>query len=176
MEPIQPSLYPDSIAAAIRDLWAEQQLNLEVLPSKFVLHQFVDTVYQASLLREEGDAIQFRAVWARANVFEKGYKDGNASLQVVRYRDPIDFSPHNLRKLAAAADYYRSILGVFTDGEELKIWGTIYTGTAWVSNVQGGKPLGPSLRRTSSCKSWGPVISSPLPDTSACWNQLAEDC
>ena len=68
----------------------------------------------------------------------------------MRFAAPRPFTAQEIRKLAPATAYYRSILGIRLDEEEqLTILGIIQTGTCWVNRVEGGRfdgtPLPPHL-------------------------------
>ncbi|MGO9954333.1 MAG: putative sensor domain DACNV-containing protein [Dissulfurispiraceae bacterium] len=60
------------------------------------------------------------------------------------------FNEYELRKLAPAVDYYRSLIGVKVNNEgELQIWGLIHSGQRWIRAIRGGSleysPLPESL-------------------------------
>ncbi|MGO9379453.1 MAG: putative sensor domain DACNV-containing protein [Dissulfurispiraceae bacterium] len=49
------------------------------------------------------------------------------------------FNEYELRKLAPAVDYYRSLIGVKVNNEgELQIWGLIHSGQRWIQAIRGG--------------------------------------
>ena len=121
-----------------------------MLPVDRTLVSLVDVVYQASLLREEGAPVRSRVVFAEPAVFADSTNDGNHAIQTLRFTSPQAYSPHNIRKLAAAAGFYRAMLAVeICDQGHLQIWGMVVTGTQWVNDVRGsqshGAPLPPNL-------------------------------
>lgn len=130
--------YPAEIAAALQVRWTANNLPAESLPSSDAVAQLIDTMYQASLLREEGSAVRCRIIVASASEFGKELSSGGSQLHVLRFTERRDFSPHQLRKLAAAAGYYRALLAVDLDADgTLSIWGMVITGTDWVDRVEG---------------------------------------
>lgn len=143
------SYYPVEIARILRERWVAAQHPPAALPSDAALVNLIDAVYQASLLREEGESVQCRIILARPEAFAEGQSEG-AELNVLRFAEPRPFTPHELRKLAAAAAYYRSMLAVEV-GEigAPTIWGIVVTGTKWVNRFGGDRfdeaPLPPSL-------------------------------
>lgn len=148
--PLTQSTYPSTIATSIRSRWSEQAYPKTLLPSDSLLEALVDVVYQASLLREEGDPVRCRVVFSEPKVFADATSDGNHPLHALRFDTPQAYSPHNLRKLAAAAGFYRAMLAVeICESGSLQIWGMIVTGTQWVNDVRGsqsnGTPLPPNL-------------------------------
>lgn len=141
--------YPVDIASEIVCRWKEENLPQERLPANEWLLPFVNTVYQASLLREEGESVQCRVMFVDVREFAANLADARSSRHVMRFDVPLDYTAHNLRKLSAAANYYRAILGVAVisneDGESLQIWGMILTGTSWINMVNQNSDITPQL-------------------------------
>lgn len=130
------SNYPQDIALAIRQRWTQLEYPSSRLPDDSVLEDLVDTMYQASLLREETEEVQCRIALCNAEEFALHYEDGASSIYVIRFSEPAEFNPHQIRKLASAADYYRSLLGVeIGDNGVLQIWGILSSGTKWANRV-----------------------------------------
>lgn len=131
------SAYPDVMAKALVDRWQEAMYPHEDLPSQKNIAALLDTMYQASLLREEGNAVRCRIMIAPASDFTNELAAGDSQLHVLRFTEPCDFTPHELRKLAAAAGYYRALLAIDVSDEGLiSIWGMIVTGTTWINQVE----------------------------------------
>ncbi|TWT50869.1 hypothetical protein Pla22_36120 [Rubripirellula amarantea] len=146
MQPLEISAYPVDIAAALQRRWISRELPSDAIPSHDVVVVLLDTMYQASLLREESSPVQCRVVLANEDDFEKDFSDGSSSLHVLRFNESLPYTAHNLRKLAAAAGYYRALLAVKQDSPgELNIWGMVVTGTQWVNQLEGGKQHGVPL-------------------------------
>lgn len=130
------STYPPGLAVALQARWQERELDEALLPENSILVRLLETMYQASLMREEGEPIQCRSVFASPEVFRDAIEDGGNPLNVLRFAEPTPYTPHNLRKLAAAAGYYRALLAVdLSDSEELVVWGMVITGTQWVKDA-----------------------------------------
>jgi hypothetical protein len=146
MERMEISAYPPDFAAVLRSRWQSQGLAEDVLPSEEVVALLLDTMYQASLLREESFQVQCRIIHAPEEVFETEIADGARGLHVLRFVEPVDYTAHNLRKLAAAAGYYRALLAVsLTRSGRLSVWGMVITGTDWVNHTEGGRADAVSL-------------------------------
>lgn len=145
-----PSSYPAEIASALRERWAADGYPSAALPNEAALAVLVDAMYQASLLREEGDSVQCRIIVAPPETFANVLDEDGGELNVLRFKEIRGFTPHELRKLAAAASYYRAMLAVEVDrvGTPV-IWGMVVTGTKWVNRFGGDRydeaPLPPNL-------------------------------
>ncbi|MCW2927038.1 MAG: hypothetical protein JWM86_1006 [Thermoleophilia bacterium] len=114
-------------------------------PAEGQLERLYATCYQASLLSEEGRPITFRAILADPEVFDA---DGGPphSFHRLDLQRPIRFEPRELRRLSAAADYRRTLIGVQADGDGvLHIWGLVDQGVRWLHDVVGGRGGGPAL-------------------------------
>ncbi|MDB4673275.1 diadenylate cyclase [Verrucomicrobiales bacterium] len=139
MNSLETSSYPIGIAKSLCERWASRELPMAALPDHKVLVTLLDTVYQASLMREEGSPVQCRVMFVTEDSFESEIADGASSLHVLRFQEAIAYTAHNLRKLAAAAGFYRALLGVKLEPSgELRVWGMLITGTQWVNQLEGG--------------------------------------
>ncbi|HEV7280186.1 MAG TPA: hypothetical protein VGN57_08240 [Pirellulaceae bacterium] len=139
--PSSVSFYPSELAAAIRDNWIAAAFDPALLPDQASLEQAADVTYQASLLREETEPVRCRTMLASPEDFRPYETVGRDGLAVMRFRRPAPFAAHELRKLSAAAGYYRSTLAVNRDAEGcLQIWGMIFTGTRWLSQIHDADP------------------------------------
>lgn len=140
------SLYPAQIADELRGRWTTTGNSVDALPPQDVLTTFLDILYQASLLREEGQPVRCRVALAPPSAFEIVPPEGVDRPMVCRFDTPATFSAHDIRKLACASGYYRSLLGVEIDASgALRIWGMVMTGTHWVDRVDGGRLVGNPL-------------------------------
>ena len=109
------------------------------LPALSLLEDLLSTVYQASLLREEGRAVTFRLMLCEPSELpaDEGPPTGLHRLEFSELRP---CTAHELRRLAPAADFHRSIIGVRLDADGAgQIWGIVQTGTRWLRAVQGGR-------------------------------------
>ena len=102
--------------------------------------------YQASLMREEERPITFR-----------GHPTGPRSFPPARDRpracSPPPRRPETLRRARAetaspGAEFHRSLIAVEKAGEDgtnLRIWGSVHSGTRWIRRTQGGREVAPPL-------------------------------
>lgn len=130
------SNYPSEIARAICDRWHQQNYDVSLIPTESRVATLVDVMYQASLLCEESEPVQCRVLVCNATDFTDELNDGASRLQVLRFVEPCVLTPHQVRKLGAAAGYYRALLAVhFDENDQALIWGMVSTGTDWVNRV-----------------------------------------
>ena len=155
------SVYPANMATALHEEWQKRNLDCAVLPSLETTAVLLDAMYQASLLREETEPIQCRIIVAPPTEFAGQLADGASQLQVLRFTEPCAMTPHQLRKLAAAAGYYRSLLVVDANSKP-NIWGMAVTGTEWVNHVDGeySTELGLPKRLVIHCIGPGHLIAA----------------
>ncbi|GFO57463.1 hypothetical protein GMSM_44700 [Geomonas sp. Red276] len=115
------------------------------MPDPAVLERVLSTCYQASLLREEERPVMFRLIIRDANLFdaEDGPPTGIHRLVFSRSRP---FNEYELYRLAPAADFYRTLIGISIDPVDgAQIWGLLHSGTRWMHNVYGGRKTSPPL-------------------------------
>jgi len=136
------SLYSTQLVEETRSRWETLGYDPEILPSDAVLRQMLDALYQASLLREEGELVRCRVIFAAPSDFTAMPSPGVSPLNTMTFRDRALLTANQIRKLAAAAGFYRSLLAVEISPEdgELRLWGMIHTGTRWVNRVSGSRP------------------------------------
>lgn len=147
--------YPQELVAFIFELWKDPRsvarfsaAGIETsfqLPDRAVLEEIISTCYQASLLREEERPVMFRLIIAAPQLFpaDDGPPTGLHRLQFPR---PRQFNEYELHRLAPAADFYRTLIGIDLDrGNKAEIWGMIHSGTRWMQAVQGGRKTFPPL-------------------------------
>ncbi len=142
------TVYPAEIATEIVRRWESMEFSHELLPPKDELVRLIESIYQASLLREEGEPIRCRVIVAEPDDFTDDDAGPPTGFQTLRFDQPRELTPHEVRKLSAAAGYYRSLLAVsHRSGAEpglgtesnLKVWAIICAGTRWVNRVEGGR-------------------------------------
>ncbi|QDV25105.1 putative sensor domain DACNV-containing protein [Aureliella helgolandensis] len=134
MTETERSFYPAEMAAHLARRWAEQNHPAEGLPADDALIVLFDRLYQASLMREEGEGVKCRIIVASPDDFPQSLVQGVDHLVALRFTESSPFTPHNVRKLAGAAGYYRAMLAVeVRDASPPAIWGMIITGTSWVN-------------------------------------------
>lgn len=141
--------YPTELAAFVRRQWSEGSELVDeyceitgerdALPPDRELETILSTCYQASLLREEERPVRFRLMVRGHECFpqEGGPPHG---LHRLLFSETRDFTEHELRRLAPAFDFYRSLLGARIDPERgLRLWGAIATGPRWLQALHGGR-------------------------------------
>jgi hypothetical protein len=140
--------YPGDLARFVRDRWEEvpgPTGGADPLPDAEALEGFFAACYQASMLREEERPVAFRAILAEPALFDPGGRPPEG-LQRLEFPRPLPFDPRELRRLSAAADERRTLIGVWPDGEgALRVWGLINSGTRWLRDVRGGRRAGAPL-------------------------------
>lgn len=144
--------YPEDFAIFVADRLSNAQAAPDELWRTEVLVDLFSAAYQASLLREEERALTFRVVLAPPEVFEArpsvlvGYAPYVPAYgpHVVRFDSKRTLHEGELRRLAPAAKFHRSLIGVCLDENgQLKIWGIIHTGPGWMKAIQGGRGAPP---------------------------------
>ncbi len=129
--------YPRDLAALVRASWGD--LSRGDLPDLDVLEHLFSTCYQASLLREEGRPVTFRLALGEPALFasEEGPPGG---LHRLIFTAPRPLDAHELRRLAPAAGFHRSLIGArLGRGDVIEIWGLVHSGPRWLQSVRGGR-------------------------------------
>jgi hypothetical protein len=146
------SSYPAELSVTLQQRWMEAGHDPAALPESSALESLIDTAYQASLLREEDDPVQCRVLVASPDDPELKPVKKADELFVIQFEERSEFTAHEVRKMAAALGYYRSVVAVHVDAEQdglASIWGMIVTGTHWVNHteatVHGSASLPPRL-------------------------------
>ena len=148
--------YPHNLTEVLLEKWYSDRIGLrssdahdEVLHDHWaeaiLIEELISACYQASMLREEERPLRFRLILRDPERFasEEGPPDG---LHRLIFEKPRPFNDYELRKLASAADFYRSLIGVGVDyGGKLHIWGLIHSGPRWVQAIRGGRQKFSSL-------------------------------
>jgi hypothetical protein len=125
--------------SALADEYCEAAHERDALPAPDVLETILSTCYQASLLREEERPVRFRLIVANAASFPApgGPPHG---LHRLLFTEPRPFSQHELRRLAPAVDFYRTLIGAQIDPRDgLTLWGVVSTGPRWMQAIHGGR-------------------------------------
>jgi len=131
--------YPKDIAAIAWQAWREQKCA-GALPDQHALEKLLSVAYQASLLHDEDRPVRFRLyVGDPSSVPEdSGPPEG---LHRLRFTEARAFDEVELRRLAPAAKYHRSLIGVAHDGSAFHIWGMLQSGPRWLESARGGRAI-----------------------------------
>jgi hypothetical protein len=136
---IERHAYPPELASFVRGVWPAQ-----AAPLPKGLETLLSLAYQATLLRDEERPITLRIVVAPPEVFPPSGGPPHAVMRLLfAKRRPVD--EHELRRLAPAVKYARSMIGVCETAEGLQIWGVVHTGPRWIERKQGGRSLPPEI-------------------------------
>ncbi len=109
------------------------------LPDSAILEPLVSVCYQASLLTDEGRPVKFRLLFREPGALST-HEGPPSGLHRIVFSQPRPLNPHELRSLAPAADFYRSLIGANLDhAEGLRVWGLINSGSRWIQMVHGGR-------------------------------------
>ena len=152
---LQSHSYPRELVSFIYDLWKDPQFSEGLrsigmdssfqLPDRSLFEHMISVSYQASLAREETRPLMFRLILRPPELLpaDMGPPTG---LHPLTFTRPRCFNEQELCKLAPAADFNRTLIGICLD-QELKprIWGLIHSGTRWTQTVFGGRNIVPSL-------------------------------
>ena len=146
--------YPRELALLVQQRWAEVPAFTrdlagartsgrpqDLLPSPAALERLLSVCYQASLLHEEGRPVTFRVAFTEPESFAaSGGPPAGLHRLVLGQSRPFD--EHELRRIAPAAAFQRSLIGVATEAnDELSIWGLIHSGPRWLQAVRGGRRI-----------------------------------
>jgi hypothetical protein len=146
--------YPKDLVDFIYESWQDPSFVARILagsdeefrlPDRTVLEQILSTCYQASLMREEERPVMFRLIIRDQHLFsvEEGPPTGMHRLIFSKKRC---FNEYELHRLAPAADFYRTLIGISMDGMDgAQIWGLLHSGTRWMHAVYGGRKTSPPL-------------------------------
>jgi hypothetical protein len=134
--------YPRDLAEAVHGRCQEVLIGTGIhlaLPDPAQLEEILSVCYQASLLREEGRPVTFRVALAGPETFPPA-EGPPAGLHRLVLGDSRPFDQHELRRLAPAAVFSRTLIGATTDrGRGPRIWGLIHSGAHWLQSVRGGR-------------------------------------
>lgn len=119
--------YPADLALALRQHWPAAA----PLPAVEVLTAFVSTLYQASLLAEEGHPVVCHLVLASQAELE-AQPVTLTDFHLVRFAEPRPYSEQELRRLSPAVQQASSLLAMApaADGSRL-LWGLLFSEHQW---------------------------------------------
>ena len=134
--------YPSDLAQAVHRRCPGALIGTGVhltLPEPSQLEEVLSVCYQASLLREEGRPVTLRVAFAGPEVFPHA-AGPPAGLHRLVFGDSRPFDQHELRRLAPAAVFSRTLIGAIIDRDgDPRIWGMIHSGAHWLQSVRGGR-------------------------------------
>jgi hypothetical protein len=146
--------YPGQLSELVKRGWPAEDLGS--LPGDSQLRLLLDVAYHASLLREELRPVTFRLLLVSPEEVVKPELPP-ISLAGFPLDRPRPFNEQEVRRISMAADFFRSLIGVYSDQEEhLKIWGILLSGTRWVNAVDGGRFSSALLPRRLLVHALGP--------------------
>jgi hypothetical protein len=135
--------YPQEFARVVYDRWHVTQAGLPsqvVLPELPVVEHAISTCYQASLLQEEGRPVTFRVAFGPPETLAAG-SDPLGSLYGLVFSRTRPFDEHELRRLAPAAAFSRSLIGAELHSQgRAEIWGLIHSGPQRPASAAIGRP------------------------------------
>ena len=134
--------YPSDLAGLVLTRWHEAiatgQITLPA-PDISTLARVLSICYHATLLREEGRPVTFRLAISGPEAFDPAAGPPSGLHRLVFSR-PLPLDQHELRRLAPAAVFSRSLIGVTLSGATgEEIWGVIHSGPQWLQSVRGGR-------------------------------------
>lgn len=147
--------YPLDLVDFVYELWSDPVFKERInsvatdfpfdLPDRALFEHILSTCYQASLMQEEERQVMLRIIIQvpESLPLEEGPPSG---LHRLRFNKPRSFNEYELHRLAPAADFYRTLIGVTIDHDNgPQIWGLIHSGTRWMQTEHGGKKTFPPL-------------------------------
>jgi hypothetical protein len=141
LEAASQNAYPSDLAALVLTRWDEAtaagQIDLPP-PALSTLVDVLSICYQATLLREEGRPVTFRLSLSEPDAFAPT-AGPPAGLHRLVFTRPLLLDAHELRRLAPAVVFSRSLIGATAAGGEPRIWGVIHSGPQWLQSVRGGR-------------------------------------
>ncbi|AMY06860.1 hypothetical protein LuPra_00020 [Luteitalea pratensis] len=131
--------YPPDVSTRLESRWREGGPSALRLPAARALHDILETAYHASLLREESRSLRFRLLVAAPSELQAAMPAG-AQLQVLEFDPSRRLSDGELRRLAPAADFERTLIGIHAEGGGAPyIWGLASSGRRWIRRLQSGR-------------------------------------
>ncbi len=147
MSPTQHS-YPKDLAEFVIKNWDEccgagNPLALPEIhyavppPDRHQLERVLSVCYQTSMAQEEGRTLRFRVIVIDPERVETELPPPSG-LRPMEFASPLPFNERTLRRLAPAASYERSLIGLAADPEkDSHVWGLVHTGSLWLKAIQG---------------------------------------
>lgn len=120
--------YPADLALALQEHWP---LTASPLPATTVLTSFLSTLYQASLLAEEGRPVICHLVLATQAELE-AQTVTLTDFHLLRFAETRTYSEQELRRLSPAVQQASTMLAVAPSPEgDLQLWGMLFSEHQW---------------------------------------------
>jgi len=101
------------------------------LPAKAAFDEIIDVCYHASMLTEEGRPTVFRVVFLDSqSPISPTHNDDVPAVMRYLLKDPVPFTPGELRRLAPVADPRRVLIAVEQSAGQLQIYSLVDIGMA----------------------------------------------
>jgi hypothetical protein len=151
--------YPLDLAGLVLTRWQEARAAGEISllpPAITALAHVLSICYQATLLREEGRLVTFRLALSEPTAFEPAAGPPSGLHRLV-FNRPLPLDQHELRRLAPAAVFSRSLIGATLSGATgAEIWGVIHSGPQWLQSVRGGRATEQTIPPVLTVAATGP--------------------
>ena len=120
--------YPTDLALVLHQYWPA---DAPPLPAAEVLTAFVSTLYQASMLAEEGRPVVCHLVLATQAELE-AQPVTVSDFHLVRFAEPRAYSEQELRRLSPAVQHASTLLAVAPTADgSLQLWGLLFSEHQW---------------------------------------------
>jgi hypothetical protein len=105
-------LYPAGLISSIKNKWANQPAEWRALwlPSERSLREILDTIYQASLLAEEGRPLSVHIAYATDELFSISKDHGHYAGCLLRLDSPRAFTLKEILRIAPAIDPWKTAI------------------------------------------------------------------
>ncbi len=142
-----PHFYPRDLASFVAEQW-DTAAGWDLLPPAEILEGILSTCYQTSLLFEEQRNLVFRVLACPPQLLSPE-DSPPTGLHRLLFSPSRGFDEHELRRLAPAADFHRSLIGAHWSRGQMGIWGLVQSGPRWLQAAHGGRmtptPMPPAL-------------------------------
>jgi hypothetical protein len=126
--------YPHDVAVALHQRWPSEAAPP---PDPTVLTELISALYQASLLFEEGRAVECHVVWATLAQLE-AQPVKVLDFHIMRFAEPRAWNEQELRRLSPAVQYPSSLLAVEqAPSGRLQVWGMVFSEHKWDQVLDG---------------------------------------
>jgi hypothetical protein len=132
--------YPPDLARYVRDHWpADHALTFPF----DLLCEALSIAFQASLTSEEARPTRFRLLLTHPDQLPLAGVPNEGVLRL-KFDQTRPLSADELRGLSPSAPFETSLIGVYAEGDKLRIWGLAHSGPAWLAPSWGGRSSVPN--------------------------------